>query len=114
MVLDSGDGVSHAVPVYEGYAMPNAIKRIDLAGRDVTHHFQMLLRKAGYPFHTSAERDLVRMIKERTCYLSLSPQKEEKESHLKSESFTLPDGQVIKVIFFHFHSRLLDCLICFY
>ncbi|KAI9716484.1 MAG: Actin-like protein [Chrysothrix sp. TS-e1954] len=78
-VLDSGDGVSHAVPVYEGFAIPSAIRRIDVAGRDVTEQLQTLLRKSGYVLHTSAEKEVVRMIKEKCCYLAAEPKREEKE-----------------------------------
>ena len=97
IVLDSGDGVTHAVPVYEGFAIPNAIKRIDVAGRDVTEYLQLLLRKAGYHLSTSAEMDIVRTIKEKACFVSLNPGKEEKEYLGRFDSFVLPDGNSIKV-----------------
>ena len=106
IVLDSGDGVSHAVPVYEGFAMPNSIRRIDIAGRDVTEHMQTLLRKAGYVFHTSAEKEVVRTIKEKTGYVALDPNREEKEwatattRRDKSVDYTLPDGNRLRVIIF--------------
>ena len=64
VVLDAGDGVSHAVPIYEGFAMPHSIMRVDIAGRDVTRYLQLLLRKEGQNFHTSAELEIVRTIKE--------------------------------------------------
>lgn len=104
VVLDAGDGVSHAVPVYEGFAMPNSIRRIDVAGRDVTEHMQMLFRKSGLVFHTSAEKEVVRMIKEKTCYVALDPKKEDREwaqsngrPGEKVLDYALPDGQKIKV-----------------
>ncbi|KAL9620952.1 MAG: hypothetical protein Q9160_004605 [Pyrenula sp. 1 TL-2023] len=104
VVLDSGDGVSHAVPVYEGFALPTSIRRIDVAGRDVTEHMQLLLRKAGHVFHTSAEKEVVRQIKEKVSYVALDPKREEKEwatGLLKTENkiveYTLPDGQKIKL-----------------
>jgi len=99
IVLDSGDGVTHAVPVFEGFSMPHAIRRVDVAGRDVTEHLQLLLRKAGYHLHTTAEKEVVRMIKEKTSYVALSPAKEEKEASggTRSEDFKLPDGNIIKL-----------------
>lgn len=104
VVLDSGDGVSHAVPVFEGFAIPNSIRRIDVAGRDVTEQMQLLLRKAGHVLQTSAEKEVVRMIKEKVCYVSLDPKREEKEwmnsyhkSDAKAVDYVLPDGHKIKV-----------------
>ncbi|KAI4130271.1 MAG: hypothetical protein LQ338_001808 [Usnochroma carphineum] len=104
VVLDAGDGVSHAVPVYEGFAMPNSIRRIDVAGRDVTEHMQLLFRKSGFVFHTSAEKEVVRAIKEQTCYVAPDPKKEEREwiQHNgrpdgKVVEHVLPDGHKIKI-----------------
>ncbi|KAI9202481.1 actin-related protein [Polychytrium aggregatum] len=97
IVLDSGDGVTHAVPVYEGFALPHAVRRVDIAGRDVTDHLQLLLRKSGHHFHTSAEREVVRLIKEKSCYVALNPAKEEKEANNKQDEFVLPDGNSIKL-----------------
>jgi len=97
IVLDSGDGVTHAVPVYEGFALPNAIRRVDIAGRDVTEYLQLLLRKSGYKFTTTAEKEVVRIIKEKTCYVAPNPVKEEKDTNGKYDDFTLPDGNVVKL-----------------
>ncbi|KAJ3009283.1 Actin-2 [Thoreauomyces humboldtii] len=97
VVLDIGDGVTHAVPVYEGFTMPHAVRRIDLAGRDVTDHLGLLLRKSGHVFSTSAEREIVRVIKEKTCYVAANPTKEEKESSGKHDTFVLPDGATLKI-----------------
>ncbi|KAG4304434.1 hypothetical protein PORY_002144 [Pneumocystis oryctolagi] len=107
VVLDSGDGVTHAVPIYEGFAMPSAIRRIDIAGRDITEYLQLLLRKSGTVFHTSAEKEIVRTIKEKCSYIALDPRKEEKEwigasivggqTHPKGEEFKLPDGNILRL-----------------
>ena len=102
VVLDSGDGVSHAVPVYEGFSIPSSIKRIDVAGRDVTEHLQNLLRRSGYIFHTSAEKEVVRLIKESVSYVAKDPKKEEREwvgmksMDSKMAEYVLPDGYKLK------------------
>lgn len=101
IVLDSGDGVSHAVPVYEGFAMPSSIRRIDVAGRDVTEHLQTLLRKSGYVFHTSAEKEVVRLVKESVCYVAADVRREEKDWQTskaeKMAEYALPDGNRLRV-----------------
>eukprot|EP00928_Gymnodinium_smaydae_P054467 TRINITY_DN38224_c0_g1_i1.p1 TRINITY_DN38224_c0_g1~~TRINITY_DN38224_c0_g1_i1.p1 ORF type:complete len:382 (+),score=67.94 TRINITY_DN38224_c0_g1_i1:116-1261(+) len=98
VVLDSGDGVTHAVPVFEGFALPHAVTRADIAGRDVTQHLASLLRRTGHIFHTSAEREVVRQIKEQECYVAYNLAKEEQVEHDKASGqhpYRLPDGTLI-------------------
>lgn len=69
VVVDSGDGVTHIVPVYEGFEMPHLTRRLDLAGRDVTKQLIKLLFHRGYCFNRVADYDVVREIKEKLCYV---------------------------------------------
>lgn len=60
----------------------------------------MLLRKAGYAFHTSAEREVVRTIKEAACYIAFKPSEAEEQAKsgaFAPAKFALPDGNVLQL-----------------
>jgi actin-related protein 2 len=100
VVVDTGDGVTHAVPVYEGFVPQHLIKRLNVAGRHITSYLIKLLLLRGYAFNKTADFETVRDIKEKLCFISAEPALERRlaaDTTVLVESYTLPDGRVIKL-----------------
>lgn len=100
VVVDSGDGVTHIVPVYESVVLNHLTRRLDVAGRDVTRHLIDLLSRRGYAFNRTADFETVRQVKEKLSYVSYDLELDAKlsrETTTLVESYELPDGRVIRV-----------------
>jgi actin len=101
IMLDCGDGVSHALPVYEGYTVAPATLRLDLAGRDLTDSLMAILNQRGCSFNTTADREFVRDIKESLCYVAYDFDQQLREARSWSafdRSYKqLPDGRIISL-----------------
>ncbi|KAH9791863.1 actin-related protein 2 [Citrus sinensis] len=100
LVIDSGDGVTHVVPVVDGYSFPHLTKRMNVAGRHITSYLVDLLSRRGYSMNRTADFETVRQIKEKLCYISYDYKREYQlglETTILVKNYTLPDGRVIKV-----------------
>jgi actin-related protein 2 len=99
-VVDSGDGVTHLVPVTSGYLEPSLVSRINLAGRHVTEYLMKLLQKQGYPLNSSADFETVREIKQKCCYVAHDLQAERKlaqETTVVDTQYTMPNSRVMRM-----------------
>jgi actin-related protein 2 len=100
VVVDTGDGVTHVIPVYQGYSLPNVTRRLDVAGRDITRYLIKLLQLRGYSLTAGADFETARRLKEAYCYCALDTAAETRlaeETTTLVEKFKLPDGRTITI-----------------
>merc|ERR1719394_1871014 len=90
LVLDSGEGVTHTIPIFDGFGLPHSINRLDLAGRDLNTMLAKLLAQEGTCLTTTTQQHHVRQMKEQHCYVALDPSVELAESM----SYRIPGGHL--------------------
>lgn len=100
IVLDSGDGVSHVIPIALDFLLQHSIKRLDIAGRHITNYLIRLLQIKGYAFNSTADFEVIREVKEKHCFVSCdiaSDRKLDKETTYYNTFKKLPDGRKIMI-----------------
>ncbi|KAF8628492.1 hypothetical protein AX17_005988 [Amanita inopinata Kibby_2008] len=91
IVLDSGDGFTHAVPISDCYAITPAITQLDFAGRNLT---EFLVDNLKWKFDHKITNEIGRDIKEKCCRVALDS---EEFSSASKETYTLPDGKSVNI-----------------
>jgi len=86
-VIDSGDGVTHVIPVAEGYVIGSCIKHIPLAGRDITKFIQNIMRERGEPVPPDMSLETAQRVKEKYSYVCPDIVKEFKKYDDKPEKY---------------------------
>ena len=100
IVVDSGDGVTHVMCVYEGYLLESLTQRLNIAGRHLTRNLLNLLQQRGYALNATADFEVVRDIKEKHCYVAYNYEKEMRladETTVLMTDYKLPDGRTVRL-----------------
>ena len=100
VAVDVGDGVCCVASVFDGFALPGSVRRINIAGRDITRQMQVELMKDGYCLNSSSEFEIVRNMKERIGFVNVSAAPGKLHSYnteQEVEKFQLPDGKFLRV-----------------
>ena len=92
-VVDLGDGVTNCLSVFDGSSLPYSIIRLDFGGRDLTQYMEKLLYQTGYRASTTSEKEIVKAIKEKACYVAMDFNDEIRTS--EPFDYELPDGNHI-------------------
>ena len=100
VAIDCGEGVTHCTPIFEGYSLPKANRRVDLGGRNITEYLVRLLQRRGYSLSRTNDFEVVRTIKEKFCYAAVDFGLEKRlayETTTLEKAMTLPDGSTLTI-----------------
>lgn len=99
LVVESGEGLTQAVPVFEGYAIPHAIFKMEVAGYDITSKVMSMMENEKGAEHANNMR-VMQALKEKTCSVALdynAAMKGPDYADEEAKSFELPDGNIVQV-----------------
>lgn len=95
LVVEIGDSITRIVPIYEGYKLDHAIKILGTGGREITKYAEIVLGDLGFSADSSIKKELVRVIKEKACFVSLDFKEDLRRSEQYKKLFSLPDGSTL-------------------
>ena len=97
LIVEIGDSSTRIVPIYNGYKIDHAIKILEIGGRALTRYMETLLGSIGFASDSSIRRELVRVLKEKACFVSLDYKEDHKRSEEYTKQYSLPDGATISL-----------------
>ncbi|MBD3256003.1 MAG: hypothetical protein GF383_12985 [Candidatus Lokiarchaeota archaeon] len=97
LVVSIGDSSTRIVPIYQGYKINHAIKVLDIGGKKLTKYMKTLLNQIGFVADSSVRKELVRVLKEKACFVSLDYKEDLKRSEQYTKQYSLPDGATIEL-----------------
>ncbi|MFX0037417.1 MAG: hypothetical protein ACFE9I_17480 [Candidatus Hermodarchaeota archaeon] len=97
LIVEIGDSNTRIVPIYEGYKLEYAVRILDIGGRVLTRYMEQTLESIGWSVDSSIRRELVRVLKEKACFVSLDYKEDLKRSEQYEKEYSLPDGSTISL-----------------
>lgn len=95
LIIEIGDSNTRIVPIYQGYKIEHAVKILDIGGRVLTRYMETILESIGWSVDSSIRRELVRVLKEKACFVSLDYKEDLNRSEQYTKDYSLPDGSTI-------------------
>jgi actin-related protein len=97
VVVDIGMSCTRITPIFEGFIIKHAVQFLPLGGNTLDTYMRKRLAKLGIGVESASQREVLRILKERACFVSLNLQNDLADLSLLEDEYTLPDGSTIKI-----------------